>query len=226
MDDKADSEVAASEESTDEVSETQAEAPEAADGAENAAESESAGSADAAPEQAPSEPKKPAEPDWKDLYARLLADFDNFKKRTARDREDTYRYAEADILRDFLPVVDNLALALSTAKDAEDPFVKGVQLVYDTFLGSLKDHGAEPFDSVGMELDTEKMEAIAQLPSADVEEGKVSNEVKRGWMLKGKVLRVAQVVVSAGAPAASAASAEPAAAEETAPSEEQEPANG
>ena len=142
--------------------------------------------------------EKPAEPDWKDHYARLLADFDNFKKRTARDREDIFRYAESDILKDFLPVVDNLSLALSTAADKEDPFVKGVQLVYDTFLNALKDHGAEPFDSVGLELDTEKMDAIAQLPSDTVEEGKVSNEAKRGWMLKGKVLRAAQVVVSSG----------------------------
>ena len=159
--------------------------------------------AEAAGEEAkkPAEEKKdekPAEPDWKDHYARLLADFDNFKKRTARDREDIFRYAESDILKDFLPVVDNLSLALSTAADREDPFVKGVQLVYDTFLNALKDHGAEPFDSVGLELDTEKMDAIAQLPSDTIEEGKVSNEAKRGWMLKGKVLRAAQVVVSSG----------------------------
>ena len=144
------------------------------------------------------EPPKPAEPDWKDQYARLLADFDNFKKRTARDREDTYRYAEAEILRDILPTVDNLALALGNAKDKESDFVKGVQLVYDTFLKALKEHGAEPFDSVGEALDPERMEAIATLPSEDVEEGKVSNEVKRGWMLKEKLLRAAQVVVSSG----------------------------
>ena len=144
------------------------------------------------------EPEKPAEPDWKDLYARLLADFDNYKKRAVRDREDTYRYAESDILQDVLPAVDNLSLALDNAKDKEDAFVKGVQLVYDTLLKSLKDHGAEPFDSVGQALDTEKMEAIATLPSAEVEEGKVSNEVKKGWMLKDKVLRAAQVVVSSG----------------------------
>ena len=144
------------------------------------------------------EPQKPAEPDWKDQYARLLADFDNFKKRTARDREDTYRYAEAEILRDILPTVDNLALALGNAKDKESDFVKGVQLVYDTFLKALKEHGAEPFDSVGEALDPERMEAIATLPSEDVEEGKVSNEVKRGWMLKEKLLRAAQVVVSSG----------------------------
>jgi len=143
----------------------------------------------------------PQEPDWKTLYALTLADFDNYKKRAARDREDVYRYAESDILKDVLPALDNLQLALANAKDkTEDPFVKGVQLVYDTLLKSLKDHGAEPFDSVGLALDTEKMEAIATLPSEEVEEGKVSIESKKGWMLKDKVLRAAQVVVSSGKP--------------------------
>ena len=76
--------------------------------------------------------------------------------------------------------------------------MKGVQLVHDTLLKALKDHGAEPFDCVGEELDTEKMEAIAHLPHDEIPEGKVSIESKRGWLLKGKVLRAAQVVVSAG----------------------------
>ena len=155
----------------------------------------------AAEEKKPTEPEKPAEPDWKTLYALTLADFDNYKKRAVRDREDTYRYAEMDILKDVLPAVDNLELALANAKEkSDDPFVKGVQLVYDTLLKSLKEHGAEPFDSVGKELDTEKMEAIATLPSPDVPEGKISIESKKGWMLKDKVLRAAQVVVSSGKP--------------------------
>lgn len=147
------------------------------------------------------EAEAPKEPDWKTLYALTLADFDNYKKRAARDREDTYRYAEADILKDVLPAVDNLQLALANAKGkADDPFVKGVQMVHDTLLKSLKDHGAEPFDSVGLDLDTERMEAIAHLPHEEIPEGKVSIESKKGWMLKDKVLRAAQVVVSSGKP--------------------------
>lgn len=150
------------------------------------------------------EPKKPVEPDWKDQYARLLADFDNFKKRTARDREDTYRFAEADILKDILPVVDNLSLALANAKDKEDAFVKGVQLVYDSLLKSLNDHGAKMMeDLVGKELDPNFHEAIATLPSAEVKEGCISNVAKTGWTLNDRLLRAAQVVVSAGAGAES-----------------------
>ena len=145
---------------------------------------------------------EPAEPDWKNLYAVTLADFDNYKKRAARDREDVYRYAESDILKDILPVVDNLALALEHAKDKENEFVKGVQLVYDGLLKALADHGAKPMaDLVGKELDPNFHEAIATLPDEKIEEGKISNVAKVGWLLNDKLLRAAQVVVSAGAPA-------------------------
>ena len=193
------------EEEQKEEASAQAGAAEAGEVEANAAPGESAVSGEAGGTGASGEtadkPDKPSEPDWKTLYALTLADFDNYKKRAARDREDTYRYAEADILKDMLPAVDNLQLALDSSRDrADDPFVKGVRLVYDTLLASLKAHGAEPFDSVGKDLDTETMEAIATLPSADFDEGKVSIESKRGWMLKDKVLRPAQVVVSAGKP--------------------------
>ena len=147
------------------------------------------------------EPAKKAEPDWKTLYAVTLADFDNYKKRAARDREDIYRYAESDILKDVLPTVDNLSLALDNAKDKENEFVKGVKLVYDGLVKALEGHGAKPMaDLVGKELDPNFHEAIATLPNAEIEEGKISNVVKTGWTLNDKLLRAAQVVVSAGKP--------------------------
>ena len=146
-----------------------------------------------------SESEAKTEPDWKSLYAITLADFDNYKKRAARDREDVYRYAESDILKDILPVVDNLALALANAKDKDNEFVKGVQLVYDGLLKALADHGAKPMeDLVGKELDPNFHEAIATLPDEKIEEGKISNVAKVGWLLNDKLLRAAQVVVSAG----------------------------
>ena len=141
-----------------------------------------------------------AEPDWKERYARTLADFDNYRKRMARDREELAQFAAKDILKDILPTVDNLALALDKAENKEDPFVQGVKLAYDGFLKALADHGATPLDSVGEPFDANFHEAIAQLPSPDVAEGVVMNEVKRGWLLHGKLLRAAQVVVSSGAP--------------------------
>ncbi len=161
--------------------------------------------ADAKPEQAEADAAEPeaaeeaqAEPDWKAMCARTMADFDNFRKRTARDREELFKSAAGDVLKDLLPTVDNLALALDKAADKEDPFVKGVQLVYDGLVKMLADHGAVPVDSLGEPLDTNFHEAIATLPSPDIPEGHVMTEVKRGWLLNGKVLRAAQVVVSAG----------------------------
>jgi molecular chaperone GrpE len=139
------------------------------------------------------------EPDWKSLYAITLADFDNYKKRAARDREDVYRYAEGDILKDVLPSVDNLALALEKAADKEDQFVKGVQLVYDSLVKALASHGAKPMEELlGKELDPNFHEALATMPNDEFEEGKICNIVKTGWMLNDKLLRAAQVVVSAG----------------------------
>ena len=180
---------AASADAADKPEETNAEAA----GAEGKPEE-----AESAPEEKAEEP--PAEPDWKDRYARLLADFDNYRKRVARDREELAQFAAKDILKDLLSTVDNLALALEKAENKEDPFVQGVKLAYDGFLKALADHGATPLDSVGEPFDANFHDALAQLPSADVAEGVVMNEVKRGWLLHGKLLRAAQVVVSSGAP--------------------------
>ena len=171
------------------------ETPESSEKPENAESPESPEN----PEQ-PETPEKPAEPDWKDQYARTLADFDNYRKRVARDREELAQFAAKDILKDLLPTVDNLALALEKAENKDDPFVQGVKLAYDGFLKALADHGATPIDSVGEPFDTNFHDALAQLPSSDVAEGIVMNEVKRGWLLHGKLLRAAQVVVSSGAP--------------------------
>lgn len=164
----------------------------AAEPEKEAAEPEKESAAGKAPEQAK------AEPDWKDMYARTLADFDNYRKRTARDREELVKFATSDAVKDMLPTADNLMIALDQAKDKEDPFVKGVRLAYEGFLKSLKDHGAEPFDSVGESLDPSRHEAIATLPSETIKEGRISAEIKRGWMLNGRLLRAAQVVVSSG----------------------------
>ena len=171
---------------------------EAADPADNAAREEEKTDGEAAAPDETAAPEAPAAPDWKEMYARTMADFDNFRKRTARDREELFKSAATDILKDLLPTVDNLALALDKAADKEDPFVKGVQLVYDGLVKMLADHGAVPVDSLGEPLDTNFHEAIATLPSPEIPEGHVMTEVKRGWLLNGKVLRAAQVVVSAG----------------------------
>ena len=193
------SENAAAENAKDEVQETADEAAdEGADAAEAAENSEPVEEAEQPAEEPAKDEEKPAGPDWKDLYARTLADFENFRKRTDRDREDLVKFAAKDILKDLLATADNLALALDKAKDKEDPFVKGVQLVYDGFIKVLADHGATPIDSVGEPFDTSFHEALTQQPSDTVPEGHVITEFKRGWLLNGKLLRAAQVIVSSG----------------------------
>ena len=179
--------------SSESAPESQKDAADETVSSETAAEAAEVGEDGSAAEEAPS-----AEPDWKDMYARMLADFDNYRKRVSRDREELVKFAASETVKDMLVTADNLALALRQAKDPEDPFVKGVQLAYESFLKALKDHGAEPFESVGEELDPNRHEAIATLPSDSMEEGKISTEVKKGWMLNGRLLRAAQVVVSSG----------------------------
>ena len=189
----------AAENAADEVRETADEAAgEGVDAAEAAEKPESGEEAEQPAEEPAKEEEKPAGPDWKDLYARTLADFENFRKRTDRDREDLVKFAAKDILKDLLATADNLALALDKAKDKDDPFVKGVQLVYDGFIKVLADHGATPLDSVGEPFDTSFHEALTQQPSDTVPEGHVITEFKRGWLLNGKLLRAAQVIVSSG----------------------------
>ena len=195
---------AVGETSADDNAETSADKIEdMADGATGAKAEEDANDKDAGEPAAdeaapPAEDSAPAEPDWKEMYARTMADFDNFRKRTARDREELFKSAARDVLKDVLPSVDDLARAIGEAADGEDPFVKGVRLVYDKLVKMLEEHGATPIDSLGEPLDTNFHEAIATLPSPDVPEGHVMTEVKRGWLLNGKVLRAAQVVVSSG----------------------------
>ena len=179
--------------SSDSTPESQKDAVDETASPESPAEAAEAEDNGPAAEESPS-----AEPDWKDMYARMLADFDNYRKRVSRDREELVKFAASETVKDMLVTADNLALALGQAKDPEDPFVKGVQLAYESFLKALKDHGAEPFESVGEELDPNRHEAIATLPSDSMEEGKISTEVKKGWMLNGRLLRAAQVVVSSG----------------------------
>lgn len=153
----------------------------------------------ASAEETPKAEEPAADVDWKLQCARVMADFDNFRKRTARDREDLVKAASADVIKDVLKTVDNLSLALDKAKDkADDPFVQGVRLVYDELIKTLAQHGATPLDSLGEPFNADFHDALATLPSPDVEADHVMNEVKRGWLLHGKLLRAAQVVVSSG----------------------------
>ncbi len=133
-----------------------------------------------------------------DRYLRTLADFDNYRKRVAREREDVRRYAQAELLREILPVIDNFdrALAADTDMAADQGFRAGVELIHRNFLTALERVGVRPFGAVGELFDPVRHEAVARVERTDVVDQTIVSETLRGYLLHERVLRPAQVVVA------------------------------
>lgn len=144
----------------------------------------------------------------KDRYARLMADFDNFRKRQSREREELVKRANEELIGDLLPIVDHLELAIGKTPDLANPFVAGVKLVYDQFIALLERYGATPIDAKGQPFNPDWHEALSQMPSATVPANEVIDQFRRGWSLGGRLLRPTQVIVSSGAPDAEQAAAD------------------
>ena len=135
----------------------------------------------------------------RERYLRGAAEFDNARKRAAREREDYTRYANEALLRELLPVLDNFGRALQAARGEAGAaaVMAGVELIQRELLRVLEKFGVMPFDSVGQPFDPERHEAIARVPAMGQPEGTVVNETARGYMLNGRVLRPAMVTVAA-----------------------------
>jgi molecular chaperone GrpE len=133
-----------------------------------------------------------------DRYLRTLADFENFRRRTGREREDWRRQAQEDLLREILPVLDNFdrALAAPPAGDADQAFRTGVELIHRNFLAALERIGVRPFVAVGQPFDPMRHEAVARAERADLDDQTVVAEPVRGYLFQDRVLRPAQVVVA------------------------------
>lgn len=131
-----------------------------------------------------------------DKYLRLFAEFDNYKKRMERDRKDSIRMANQDLLLAILPVVDDFDRAIKSITEQKSPLADGVQLIYQKIYSILEARGVKAIDAVGKPFDTSFHEAIAQIP-APTEERKnmVIEEVTKGYFLHDRVLRFSQVVV-------------------------------
>ena len=136
----------------------------------------------------------------KDKYLRLLADFDNARKRQIREREEWIKLANEGLLKELLPVVDNLELAVSQAPVEASPFVDGVKMVTRQFMETLTRQGVTPVEAAGTQFDPNLHEALSMTPSADIEAHQVIQQFRRGWQLNGKLIRPAQVIVSSGKP--------------------------
>lgn len=129
---------------------------------------------------------------------RTQADFDNFRRRTLKEKEELGKYASAKLITELLPVIDNFQRALSTAGEHAESasYVKGVEMIFRQLEGVLSAEGLTAMESVGKPFNPEFHQAIMQVESEEYEEGIVVEEVQKGYMLKDKVLRPAMVKVS------------------------------
>lgn len=133
----------------------------------------------------------------KDDYLRLMADFETFRRRTAEEKLNLVTSAAADTIKGLLPVLDDCERAIELLEKSSDSAAKeGTRLIYDKLMAYLKKQGLEKIDAMGKKFDTDYHEAVAQFPVAeDDKKGCVYDVVETGYMLGGKVLRYAKVVV-------------------------------
>ena len=136
----------------------------------------------------------------KDQMLRLQADFDNYRKRALRDRQDQAARAAEDLLRELLPVADHFEMGLKTAREhgADPSVVDGFQLVCDQLQAVLRKAGLEPIPAEGQPFNPDLHEAVSHLPSDTAPSDTVIRQTRAGYRLGGKLLRAAQVVVSRG----------------------------
>lgn len=162
-----------------------------------------------APEQLEELKARAAQADefW-DRLLRTTADFDNFKKRSARDRQDAARYANESLIQKLLPVLDNFEMAQAAAQNAAaneaQSLQTGIAMIQQQFKAVLSDAGVEEVDATGKAFDPNLHEAVSQQETADAPEGHVVQQLRKGYKLRDRLLRPATVIV-AKKPAAPAA---------------------
>ena len=127
---------------------------------------------------------------------RLTADYDNYRKRAQREKEDVRQFSNQDLLEKLLPVLDNFEMAITAVKEADPSIKDGVQMIYDQLFAVLKGSGMEPIDAMGEAFDPNLHEALSQEETADVNEGTVVQQVQRGYKLNERLVRPARVVVA------------------------------
>jgi molecular chaperone GrpE len=137
--------------------------------------------------------------DLKNRYLRTLADFDNLRKRTEREKADFFRYATSAVLKDLLPILDNFDRALEHS-DADDEFHKGVELIYKQLYDVLYRNGLRPIDEVGVHFDPNIHEAVVREEDATVPSHTVTMILQKGYFLHDRLLRPAMVKVAVGGP--------------------------
>lgn len=133
--------------------------------------------------------------DAKDQHLRLYAEFENYRKRTSKERVELFSTANQELMSAMLPILDDFQRAIKAEQDKNAN--EGLKLIYQKFENTLKSKGLKPMDeTIGKDFDADTMEAITQIPAPnDKMKGKVIDEIEPGYMLGNKILRYAKVVV-------------------------------
>ncbi len=134
----------------------------------------------------------------KDDYLRLMAEFDNFRRRTSQEKLELVSMASTDTIKGLLPVLDDCERAIAVLKESSDSEAakEGTELIYGKLTGYLNSKGLEAIEALGKPFDTDLHEAVAQFPvQEDDKKGKIFDVVQTGYTLNGKVIRFAKVVV-------------------------------
>lgn len=134
--------------------------------------------------------------DLKDTYTRLYADFDNYKKRSLKERSELIRFAGSDVVTSLLPVLDDFERALKSFGDEENTMKEGIQLIYSKLVNTLEQRGLKAIESIGTDFNVDFHEAVSNVPVEDEsQKGKVIDELEKGYSMHDKVIRYAKVVV-------------------------------
>lgn len=134
--------------------------------------------------------------EYLDLARRTQADFENYRKRAAREAAAAGERAKSGLVRELLPIVDNLERALKSAGDGEQHLAEGVRLVHSELIAVLERNGVEQFDPAGERFDPTEHEALSMREQDGAESGLVLDVVEKGYRTNGSILRPARVVVS------------------------------
>ncbi len=162
-------------------------------GADTVAEEEKSNTEEQNQEEAP----KVEEIDWKDRYIRLQAEFDNFRKRTLREKMALIESGGSDVWKAVLPVLDDMERAIAASEKSEDiaALREGEKLIYNKFVDIMRQKGVVEIETVGKEFDADLQEAVARFAAGEDKSGKVIDVVQRGYKQGEQVLRYAKVVV-------------------------------
>ena len=130
-----------------------------------------------------------------DLLQRRQAEFDNFRRRTEREKSEFAQYASTEFIREILPIVDDFERAL-TADSGSKEYAKGVEMIYNRLADTLKKLGLEPIETAGKPFDPHVHQAVEKVHSAEAEDNAILGEFQRGYFFKGKLLRPSMVRVA------------------------------